>query len=448
MKTLLYGGRVVDPANHRDGLFNILIEDDKIAWVGTELPEADVKIDISGKILTPGFIDIHMHEDPVQDGKIAQCIFPMMLRMGVTTAVGGQCGINTAHPGIYLDLVDAQGAAVNVAMFAGHEYFRKAAGAADIYAGSSQEQLQEMEKGISEALEQGCMGVSFGLRYVPGADKEEFFRAAKCCAPSGKLIASHVRDDADAIFSAIDEFCAAGVEYNLPVQISHIGSMGGFGQMAGVLEQIDGYRARGLDIAMDCYPYFAFSTRIGTPTYDPGWLERYHCGYEVLEFCEGPYKGQRATAETFAEVRRDFPDCITVCHVMQEADIRRAFRHKAVMLGSDGLMDNGQGHPRAAGSFPRFLAEFSRKGDLSLYDAVEKMTSQSAERLGLANKGRLNVGADADVTIFDYDKIQDKATFEHPAAAPEGIEYVLIGGEIALAHGEIIRNDCGKAVRK
>ena len=103
---------------------------------------------------------------------------------------------------------------------------------------------------------------------------------------------------------------------------------------------------------------------------------------------------------------------------------------------------------QAAGSFPRFLAEFSRKGSLSLYDAVEKMTSQSAERLGFPHKGRLNVGADADITVFDYETIQDTATFENPSAHPRGIEYVLIGGEIALEHGEIVRNDCGKAVRK
>ena len=428
MKTLIAGGRVIDPANRVDAKLNLLIE--------------------NGKIVTPGFIDIHMHEDPVVNGRIRPSIFPMMLRMGVTTAVGGNCGINVYDPGDYLELVDRRGAPVNVALFAGHEYYRKAAGAADIYAAASESEKQGMEAGIRAALDRGCVGVSFGLRYVPGADRDEFYRAAKCCAPSGKLIASHLRDDADGIFDAIDEFCAAGVEYKLPVQISHIGSMGGFGQMEGVLRQLDAYRLNGLDVAMDCYPYFAFSTRIGTPTYDPGWLERYHCDYSVLEFCEGKYKGQRATKETFDEIRRDFPECITVCHVMKEADIRGAFRHKAVMLGSDGLVNNGQGHPRAAGSFPRFLAEFSRKGDLSLYDAVEKMTSQSAQRLGFANKGRLNVGADADITVFDYETVQDKATFEHPAAAPEGIEYVLIGGELALEHGEIIRNDCGKAVRK
>jgi N-acyl-D-amino-acid deacylase len=448
MRTIICGGHVIDPANHVNGKLNLLIEDGKIAWAGTGMPEADRMIDATGKIVAPGFIDIHMHEDPVADGKIQPCIFPMMLRQGVTTAVGGNCGINVYDPAQYLDLVDRDGAAVNVALFAGHEYFRKAAGAADIYAGSTEEQKQTMAENIRDALVGGCVGVSFGLRYVPGADKDEFFRAAECCKQDKKLISSHVRDDADGIFDAIDEFCAAGVEFGVPVQISHIGSMGGFGQMAQVLQQIDSYKLNGLDIAMDCYPYFAFSTRLGTPTYDPGWLERYHCDYDVLEYCEGKYKGQRATAETFAELRRDFPECITVCYVMKEEDIRLAFRHPGVMLASDGLMNNGQGHPRAAGSFPRFLAEFAKKGTLSLYDAIEKMTAMPADRLRLENKGRLNVGADADITIFDYEEIKDGATFAQPALPPQGIAYVLIGGEIALEKGEILKSDCGKAVRK
>ncbi|MBQ3488624.1 MAG: amidohydrolase family protein [Clostridia bacterium] len=448
MKTLIFGGRVIDPANKVDARLNLLVEDGKIAWAGKERPEADRYIDATGKTVTPGFIDIHMHEDPVEEGEIRQCIFHMMLRQGVTTAVGGNCGINVHDPVEYLDLVDSRGAAVNVAMFAGHEYFRKAAGATDIYALATEEQKAVMEKNVARALEGGCVGVSFGLRYVPGANKDEFFRAAKCCVPGKKLIASHLRDDADGVFAAIDEFCEAGMEYGLPVQISHIGSMGGFGQMEAVLEQLDAYGLNGLDVALDCYPYFAFSTRIGTPTYDPGWLDRYHADYDVLEFCEGKYKGRRATKETFDEIRRDFPQCITVCHVMKEEDIRLAFRHGRVMLGSDGLVNDGQGHPRAGGSFPRFLAEFARKGTLSLYEAVEKMTAFPAARLGLENKGRLNVGADADITVFDYDAIRDGATFEAPATPPQGIEYVLIGGEVVLDHGSILCDRKGKAIRK
>ena len=448
MKTLIYGGHVIDPANRVDGQLNLLIENGKIAWVGRERPEADRTIDATGKIVTPGFIDIHMHEDPVgEDGKIQPCISETMLRMGVTTAVGGNCGINVCNPADYLDLVDRDGAPVNMALLAGHEYFRKAAGAADIYGAATEEQRQGMETGIRQALERGCLGVSFGLRYVPGADRDEFFRAAACCRESGKLIASHVRDDADGIFDAIAEFVEAGITYELPVQISHIGSMGGFGQMGEVLRMVDAYRLNGLDIAMDCYPYFAFSTRIGTPTYDPGWLERYHCDYGVLEFCEGKYKGQRATKETFEEMRRDFPECITVCYVMKPEDVCMAYAHPGVMVASDGLLNQGQGHPRAAGTFPRFLAEFSRKGNIPLYTAVEKITALPANRLRLSGKGRLNVGADGDITIFDYEKIRDNATFAQPVLAPEGIDYVLIGGEIAAKDCQIVNGNCGKAVR-
>ena len=448
MKTLIFGGHVIDPANRVNGKLNLLIEDGKILWAGEGMPEADEIIDATGLTVTPGFIDIHLHEDPVREGKIAQCIFPMALRQGVTTVVGGNCGSNTHDPVEYLDLVDRDGTAVNVALFAGHSFYRYEAGARDKYAPATQEQRTAMEDMVRKALEGGCVGVSFGLRYVPGTDRDEFFRAAKCCAEEKRMVSSHVRDDADAIFDAIDEFCAVGVEYGLPVQISHIGSMGGFGQMEGVLRQIDGYKLRGLDIAMDCYPYFAFSTELGATTYDPGWLERYHCDYGVLEFCEGKYKGQRATRETFEEQRREFPDCITVYHVMQEADVRRAFRHPAVMVASDGLTSDGQGHPRAAGTFCRFLAEFARKGDLSLYEAVEKMTALPASRLGLSDKGRLNVGADADIAIFDFNTVADRATFEEPALPPVGIRRVLLRGETVLLDGEILNANRGRAIRK
>ncbi|MBQ2853978.1 MAG: amidohydrolase family protein [Oscillospiraceae bacterium] len=447
MKILIFGGRVIDPANHIDGQYNILLENGKVAWIGRGVPDAEETIDASGMIVAPGFIDIHMHEDPVAEGKIRQCIFPMMLRQGVTTAVGGNCGGNVHDPVDYLNIVDRDGTAVNVALYAGHEYFRIAAGAEDIYGGATQKQQEAMAAAIRSALDAGCVGVSFGLRYVPGADKAEFFRAAQCCRESRKPIASHVRDDADAVFASIEELLEAGRAFGIPMQISHIGSMAGFGQMEAVLRQVDAACREGLDVTLDCYPYFAFSTRLGTPTYDPGWLRRYHCGYDVLEFCDGKYRGQRATEKTFHEVRTEFPECLTVCYVMQEADIRLAYRHPKVMLGSDGITDNGRGHPRCAGTFPRFLAEFVKKSDLTLYQAIEKMTAMPAKRLGFKNKGHLAVGADGDITIFDMETIQDKATFADPALPPAGIEYVLIGGETVLKHGRILRDTQGKSVR-
>ena len=195
-----------------------------------------------------------------------------MLRQGVTTAVGGNCGGNVHDPVDYLNIVDRDGAAVNVALYAGHEYFRIAAGAEDIYGGSTEAQRQEMAKHITAALDAGCVGVSFGLRYVPGSDREEFFRAAACCEKSGKPIAAHVRDDADAVFASIDEVCEAAIAYHLPVQISHIGSMAGFGQMEAVLKQMDAYRETGLDMTMDCYPYLPSPPGWAPPPMTPaGW---------------------------------------------------------------------------------------------------------------------------------------------------------------------------------
>ncbi|MCD8224454.1 MAG: amidohydrolase family protein [Clostridiales bacterium] len=448
MRTLIKNGLLIDPANRIQARLNLLLEDGRVALVTEECPGADQVIDAGGRVVAPGFIDIHMHEDPVQDGRIDFCIFDAMLRMGVTTAVGGNCGINVYDPVSYLDLLDRDGAPVNVAMFAGHEYFRRASGAEDKYGPVTEKQLSDIKKGLRAALDAGCVGISYGLRYVPGTDRKEFLETASCCEKDRCLISAHVRDDEDRVFGAVAEVAEAGQIYDIPVQISHIGSMGGFGQMEQLLRQVDGYRANGLDIACDCYPYFAFSTRIGTTTYDDGWLERYHCDYSACQLMEGKYKGQRCTAETFAEMRRDFPECLTVCYVMTESDIRMALRDPGVMVGSDGLIDNGQGHPRAAGTFPRFLAGFVREGDISLYDGIAKMTSVPAKRLGLSRKGRLNKGADADVVIFDPERIVDGARFDDPMLPPSGIDYVLIGGEIAAKDCKIVRQDLGCALRR
>ncbi len=448
MKTLIVNGRVIDPANRVDARLNLLIEDGKIAWAGKECPEVDEVIDAAGRIVAPGFIDIHMHEDPVgADGRIEYSIFENMLRMGVTTAVGGNCGICEYDPVEYLNIVDRDGAPVNVAMLAGHEYFRKRAGATDKYALATEAQKEILAESIRHALENGCLGLSFGLRYVPGTDTDEFHRCAACCQEGKRLITAHVRDDADFILAAIDEVAQAGRKFGLPVQISHIGSMGGFGQMGDVLRRVDAYRLNGLDILMDCYPYYAFSTEVGATTYDDGWLERYHCDYSALEFSEGKYKGQRATPESFAEMRRDCPEYLTVCYVMKPEDIHLAYAHPGVMVASDGILDRGQGHPRAAGTFPRFLKEFVKTGAVDLTAAIDKMSAMPARRLGLKNKGHLAVGADADIVIFDMEKICDKATFEQPMLPPEGIDRVLIAGKTAAVNSEIILPRCGSAVR-
>lgn len=448
MKTLIQNGLLMDPANNIAETCNLLIEGGRIAAVTRDWPEADRTLDAAGKIVCPGFIDIHMHEDPVgADGRIQSCIFQSMLRMGITTVVGGNCGDNVYDPVEYLNIVDRDGAAVNVAMFAGHTWFRKRAGALDKYGGITASQQEKMLAGLKQALMGGCAGISFGLRYVPGVSEAEFHAAAGLCRHSGKLISAHMRDDAAYVFDALAELARAGESCGVRIQVSHIGSMGGFGQMEQLLRQVDAYRAAGLDIACDCYPYTAFSTGIGETTYDEGWLERYGCDYSACVPAEGKYKNKPCTPESFAELRRENPECITVCRVMREEDVRMALRHPAVMLGSDGFVDNGQGHPRAAGAFPRFWREYVCSGEIEPLAGIARMTSMPAQRLGLQNKGRLNVGADADIVIFDPEKLRDCATFDDPMLPPEGIDYVLVGGEIAVHNGRITRDRLGKALR-
>ncbi len=184
MRTLIKGGLVLDPANRIQSVLNVLMEDGRIAAVTEAEPEADEVVDAAGRVVAPGFIDIHMHEDPLnEDGTLYRdedkAIFNCMLRMGVTTALGGNCGDNCCDPADYLDIVDQSGAAVNVGMLAGHTYFRRRAGVMDRYSPATAAQLELINTGIDRALMRGCLGVSYGMRYSPGTNREEIIAAAK-----------------------------------------------------------------------------------------------------------------------------------------------------------------------------------------------------------------------------------------------------------------------------
>ena len=450
MRLLIKNGTVIDSINNLHSKVNIVIEDGRVKELTDGEPVCDKVIDAAGKYVTPGFIDIHMHEEKYDEAKdsLAKDISLSMIKMGVTSAFGGNCGTSTVNPIHLLDIVDRDGCAVNMGMFAGHTYYREQAGALDKYANTTEKQLEHIVEKIGEDLDRGCFGISFGIRYVPGIDEKELYEVAKLCKKDNKLISAHVRDDAEYIFGAMDELINVGKILHIPVQVSHIGSMGGFGQMARILEKLQEEKALGYDISADCYPYYAFSTGIGETTYDEGFLERYDADYSCIEFCEGKYKGQRATKDSFDDMRENAPETLTVCYVMKSEDVDMALTHPLVMLASDGLRNDGQGHPRAAGSFPRLIDKFVKTGKMSLDDAIAKMTSMPAAKLGLEKKGNLSIGSDADVVIFDLDNIEDMATFENPLLAPKGIDYVLIGGEVACKDG-IILNDClGKSIRK
>lgn len=446
MKTWITGGRVIDPRSHIDSKLNVVLEGGKVVALTTDAPDLGARIiHAENRVVCPGFLDIHMHEAPVADlSDIEGSILGNMLRMGVTTALGGNCGENVLPPKEYFQRVEGR-LPIYLALLAGHGAAREAAGYTDRYQSLAPEQVHRVADILNAWLEDGCFGISYGIRYYPGTTREELLETAQLCQKEHLLVAAHVRDDADYIFDSITEFLEPGWKYGLKMQVSHLGSMGGYGQMAQVLSMLDAARAGGLDVMSDCYPYDAFSTRIGETTYDPGFLERYHCDYSAIGLCGGTYDGQRCTKEIFDELRKEHPETITVGYVMQPEDVRMAMAHPAVML-CDGLMEAHEGHPRAAGTFPRLIAQYVRTGTLSLYNAIEKMTSMPAQRIGLSQKGSLAPGCDADVVIFDPDTIEDRATFQQPDLPPVGIDYVLMGGEIACDHGTIVNGTLGAPI--
>ncbi len=456
--TFIYGGTLVDPSQNcckkaallcTDGKVTEIIEENDTEQILRRKAGADRIIDASGCVVCPGFVDIHMHEDPYDSrtDTLDKSIARSMVLMGVTSALGGNCGGNCGQPKTYLDAVDRIGTATNIALLAGHTFLRKLCGGTDKYAPISDSILHRMVESAQEALQAGCFGISFGVKYIPGTQWKEIIALASLCRKDDRLVASHVRNDVDGVFSACDELARIGQEAGVKVQFSHIGSMGGYGQMKHLLAQIEDYRGCGINMMCDCYPYDAFSTGIGETTYDDGFLESYQSDYSHIQLCDGPYAGQRCTKELFEELRANAPETMTIGYFMRADDVEMALRSPFVMVGSDGLRNGDQGHPRAAGTFPRVLSHYVRRGKLRLNEAIAKMTCIPAQRMGLLHKGSLKPGFDADIVIFDPETVEDKATFESPALAPTGIHYVLIGGEIAAEHGQLLRDDLGRSLR-
>lgn len=448
-RVLIKGGRIIDSRQKLDRITNLLIENRRVAEITDQEPAADLVINAKGMIVSPGFVDLHMHEDPFDQGSgvMGQDIARSMALMGVTTCMGGNCGENFYPPDRYLDHMDKHGNCVNMGLFAGHTYVREACGGKDKYAAVTPEILDRMEEMTAELLAGGCMGVSFGVKYVPGTSWEEIIRLSRLCGPEDRLVTAHVRKDVHGVFEAVEEMARIAREAGVRVQVSHVGSMGGYGQMEKLLQDLDRYRSEGVDMYCDCYPYDAFSTTIGATTYDDGFLEEYQAGYDSVQLVDGRYAGQRCSKEIFDWARAHEPWAKTIGYFMKPEDIVMALRHPYVILASDGLRSGVKGHPRAAGAFPRLICEYVKTGKIPLGEALRKMTDLPAQRLNLRRKGNLRVGSDADITIFDYEKLQDRATYDDPALPPDGIAWVLINGSVAVDHGKLVNETLGRAVR-
>lgn len=446
----IVGGRVIDPASGLDGVRNVGIRGERVAVVTTQPVRAARTITAAGLVVAPGFIDILAGIPVAAEGQIYK-VFD-----GVTTVVsmhGGPVDVERW----YAARADA-GAYHHYGTTVGHQALREAAGVTDRYAAATPEQLEMMLDLARDAIAMGAVGVGFGVAYVPGASREEVVRLFEVAAAEGVPCHLHIRHFGPAppdnsSLDAVEEVIAAAAVTGASAQVVHIGSMvASPANMRTALWMIEGARARGIDVMADVYPYTAASTGLSTTTFDAGWQERFGgINYGDLELVSN---GERLTAESFERYRGQ-GNVTAIIHYIPEETIRTALAHPLVMVGSDGVIENGRGHPRGAGTFARVLGRYVREENvLTLPDAIRKMTLMQAQRLErsvprMARKGRVSPGADADLVIFDPNTVADRATFADPAQRSAGMRYVLVAGRLVVDDGKLMEGvKPGRAVRR
>lgn len=444
---VLSGGRVMDPESGLDAVRHVGIRDGTITAISESPLDGETVVDVSGLVVAPGFIDLHAH---------GQDLFSSQLQAqdGVTTALELESGTGDVDEwyasregkaAIHYGATASHGAARRLALGGQRQAVRLAA---DL------EQVVVMEDRLRDELGRGALGLGFGIQYTPGARREEIHRLFQLAAEEGVANFVHVRYaglvEPGSSIEAVHEMIANAASTGAGVHIVHIGSSG-LGQVPTLLSMIEGAQASGLDVTTEVYPYTAASTDIRAAIFDPGWRERLGGDFGDIEW---DATGERLTEETFSE-RRETGGRI-IAHIIPQEMFELALAHPAVMVASDGVpFVNGQGHPRGAGTFARVLGRYVREeGLLTLMEAIRKMTLMPAQRLDayvpqMADKGRIRVGADADITVFDPATVIDNATFQSPTQPSSGIEHVLVAGTFVVRDAELIETAFpGQAIRR
>lgn len=484
---------------------DIGIIDDEIAYVG-QMGEFQSKrvIDASGLVISPGFIDTHTHLDPYEN-LLELANAESQLRQGVTTSIGGPDGIGVPLQKTIQELLDTLeivGIGINMGFMAGHNKIRKKVIGLDDRA-PTPEELDQMKKMVDQAMDEGAFGLSTGLKYLPGnfAQLEEIIELSKIAGKKGGVYSTHLRDEGLAIMPAIDETIEISKQADIPIILTHHKVIGKpmWGKSKQTLARVDKARANGVDIFLDLYPYNASHT--GLSVLIPAWAraggqekfiariknsETYNKikseiifnilndrGGEDLkriQFARVPWnpelegktlhdwivqEGKEPTLETGAEyviLGQQNGGASCIYHAMDENDVENIMQHPLTMIASDGRLSRpgkGHPHPRAYGTFPRVLGKYvGEKKLLSLEEAIYKMTLFPAQTYGIKDRGCIKEGYKADLVIFDRNQIMDKATFIEPHQYPEGINYVLVNGKLAVDQGKFLNQKYGVVLRK
>lgn len=501
---LVREARVIDGTGSPWFVSDVAVDDGRIVAMGSNLDvEASQTINAAGRILAPGFIDVHTHADrgieelPRADN---------FLLDGVTTVVGGNCGGSETNIAEWSRGLTALG--INVATLVGHNSIRREVMGLEARSPTSLE-LEQMQALVEKAMNDGAVGFSTGLLYVPGtyADTDEVISLADVAARYRGVYASHIREQGAELHTSIDEAVEVGREAGMPVQISHFKVKGRtrWGSIGEAIALVEAHRASGVDVMIDVYPYERASTNLGVNL--PRWavageieeiatrIEDPATRKRIVDEMKVMLEGQGYDDYSFATVAQYEPNpawngktisqinvmsgrdptidneiatilemmleggaagnaygASMIYHYMSLDDVDTILRYPNAIVASDGGViefGDGQPHPRSYGTNARVLAEFVRdRGLLTLEDAVRRMTSLPARTFGFLDRGIVRPGFVADLVLFDPARVADKATFADPHRYSEGFDYVFVNGEAVVANGELTDERPGKFVRR
>ncbi len=493
-------GTIYDGYGNAPITADIAIQNKKIVKIQPNLNgTAEREIDATGLAISPGFIDVHAHLEPLPIHPKAES----HIRQGVTTALGGPDGSSPLRIGKYLDSLANIGIGLNVAYLIGHNAVRaEVLGLED--RAPTEEELAKMEQLIAAGMEDGAFGISTGLKYLPGtyAELDEIVALSRVAAAYGGIYTSHLREEGLQLLEGVAEAINIAEQAKIPVVLTHHKVVGQpmWGSSNKTLAMVDEARENGLDVMIDQYPYTASHT--GISILIPNWAKEGDPYEKFAARCQDPilrdsikkgiihnlindrggndlkrvqfskfnYKpelegktlldwaiqeGLEPTIENGAELVIQAQlnrGAACIFHAMNEEDVERIMQHPQTMVASDGRLSqlgHGHPHPRAYSTFPKVLGYYVReKNVLDLETAIYKMTALPAKRMGLTDRGLLKEGFWADITIFDPNAIIDKATFQDPHQYPVGIHFVIVNGEIVVEGEEYFDKKAGVILKR
>jgi len=437
---VILNGRVMDPESRTDSIRNLGVTNGSIKIITSNKLSGRQVVDAQGLVVAPGFIDLHQHGQDEEN-------YRFKARDGVTSALelevgtgdidrwySQRTGKSLINFGVSVGHLAARMMAMNepVTFVPSGEAARRAA---------TDEEIARMKETLDSGLRRGAVGVGLGIQYTPLASHWEILEMFRVAKRYDASVHVHMRNggvvEPASSVQALEEVVAAAAITGAALHVVHINSTGG-GNTLKLLEMIGEARARNIDVTTECYPYLAGMTDIKSAIFNEGWREVFGIDYKDLQWAA---TGERLTEESFQRYRKT--GGMVAIFSMTEEMVSGAVKSPLTMIASDGILENGKGHPRTAGTYSRVLGSYVREqGALSLMDAITKMTLMPAQRLekrvpSMKNKGRIKVGADADLTIFDPKTINDRSTYQEPAQYSEGVKFVIVNGEMVVKDGTI-----------